>query len=135
MRIALVQANQKWEDKSANFIHYEKLLSNVNGVDLILLPEMFNTSFSIKPEKLAEEMNNSKSIEWLKKKARKIDFLDGYNISFENWRISLRVSNTEPVVRLNVESKNRPELVSQKVNEIEGLLFDGFDQLLDNNKV
>ena len=72
MRIALVQADQKWEDKSANFIHYEILLSNINEVDLIVLPEMFNTSFSIKPKKLAEEMNNSKSIEWLKKKAKQI---------------------------------------------------------------
>ncbi len=71
MRIAIVQADQKWEDKSANFSHYENLLSTVNEVDLILLPEMFNTSFSIKPKKLAEEMNNSKSIEWLRKQANK----------------------------------------------------------------
>ena len=43
MKVALVQADQKWEDKSANFIHFENLLSTVSGVDLILLPEMFNT--------------------------------------------------------------------------------------------
>ena len=71
MKVALVQADQKWEDKSANFIHFENLLSTVSGVDLILLPEMFNTSFSIKPKKLAEDFNNSKSIEWLKKQAKK----------------------------------------------------------------
>jgi len=70
MKVALVQADQKWEDKSANFIHFENLLSTVSGVDLILLPEMFNTSFSIKPKKLAEDFNNSKSIEWLKKQAK-----------------------------------------------------------------
>ena len=40
MKVALVQADQKWEDKSANFIHYENLLSTVSGVDLILFPEM-----------------------------------------------------------------------------------------------
>ena len=72
LRVALVQADQKWEDKSANFRLYEKLLSKLNEVDLILLPEMFNTSFSIKPKQLAEEMNNSKSVEWLKKKAKKM---------------------------------------------------------------
>ncbi|MCO5260347.1 MAG: nitrilase family protein [Crocinitomicaceae bacterium] len=64
--ITLVQANQIWEDKAANFKNYELLLANLGNTDLILLPEMFNTGFSMNAEKLAEQMDNSPSIEWLK---------------------------------------------------------------------
>lgn len=69
LRITLVQANQIWEDKTANFSNYERLLSTVKETDLILLPEMFNTGFSMKAPVLAEKMSDSESIEWLRKLA------------------------------------------------------------------
>ncbi|GIV02353.1 MAG: phosphomannomutase [Fimbriimonadales bacterium] len=46
------------------------------------------------------------------------DWTDGLSLAFENWRFNLRPSNTEPVVRLNVESKGDPDLVKEKVDEI-----------------
>lgn len=67
LNITLVQANQIWEDKSANFRNYERLLSDVSETDLILLPEMFNTGFSMSAPDLAEKMEHSESIGWLKK--------------------------------------------------------------------
>ncbi|NVK20910.1 MAG: phosphomannomutase CpsG [Kangiellaceae bacterium] len=51
-----------------------------------------------------------------------IDKLDGISMEFENWRFNLRKSNTEPVVRLNVESKANQELMKQKTKEILDLL-------------
>ncbi len=69
LNITLVQANQIWEDKSANFQNYERLLAEITNTDLILLPEMFNTGFSMNASDLAEKMENSESIEWLKKTA------------------------------------------------------------------
>lgn len=66
LNITLVQANQIWEDKPANFSNYERLLSDVKKTDLILLPEMFNTGFSMNASALAEKMEDSVSIEWLK---------------------------------------------------------------------
>lgn len=66
LNITLVQANQIWEDKPANFSNYERLLSDVEKTDLILLPEMFNTGFSMNASALAEKMKDSVSIEWLK---------------------------------------------------------------------
>lgn len=70
LTITLVQADQIWEDKPANFSNYEKLLSAIDDTDLILLPEMFNTGFSMNAAALAEKMNNSESIEWLKQLAK-----------------------------------------------------------------
>lgn len=65
LKVALVQANQIWENKTANFENYLSLLKNVNA-DLILLPEMFQTGFSMNTKEMAENWANSSSIEWLK---------------------------------------------------------------------
>lgn len=51
----------------------------------------------------------------------KIDKLDGISIEFPEWRFNLRASNTEPLVRLNVEAKSQ-ELVQEKVKELEDLI-------------
>ncbi len=64
LKVALVQANQVWEDKLANFENYTVLLKNVD-VDLIVLPEMFQTGFSMNTTKLAEEWQKSPSVDWL----------------------------------------------------------------------
>lgn len=65
LRIALVQAHQVWEDKQANLENFSSLLAEIDHVDLILLPEMFQTGFSMNAEQLAEEMSDSSSIQWL----------------------------------------------------------------------
>jgi predicted amidohydrolase len=46
--------------------HFSSLLAEIDQVDLILLPEMFQTGFSMNAEQLAEEMSDSESIKWLK---------------------------------------------------------------------
>lgn len=47
-----------------------------------------------------------------------IDETDGINIEHDEWRFNLRCSNTEPVVRLNVESKGDIELMNKKTEEL-----------------
>jgi len=69
LKVTLVQANQLWEDKPGNFSNYEKLLKEVD-TDLIVLPEMFNTGFSMNTEQLAENANESESIRWLQRIAQ-----------------------------------------------------------------
>lgn len=54
--------------------------------------------------------------------AKVIDKTDGISLEFDDWRFNLRMSNTEPVVRLNVESRNDPVLLNQKTTEILALL-------------
>ncbi|MDK6768115.1 phosphomannomutase, partial [Klebsiella aerogenes] len=50
--------------------------------------------------------------------AMNIDNTDGISIEYPDWRFNLRSSNTEPVVRLNVESRGDRDLMVQKTNEI-----------------
>ena len=57
-----------------------------------------------------------------KDKAEGEDRTDGISLSFGNWRFNLRCSNTEPVVRLNVESKGDKALVDEKTKEIFAIL-------------
>lgn len=52
----------------------------------------------------------------------KIDRIDGLSIDFDNWRFNLRGSNTEPVIRLNVETRGDAELMKQKTAEILALV-------------
>jgi phosphomannomutase len=47
-----------------------------------------------------------------------IDHTDGLSIEFPDWRFNLRTSNTEPVVRLNVESRGDQALMSRKTEEL-----------------
>ncbi|MDF1766319.1 MAG: phosphomannomutase [Gammaproteobacteria bacterium] len=47
-----------------------------------------------------------------------IDETDGLSLSFSAWRFNLRLSNTEPVVRLNVESRNDEALMREKTEEL-----------------
>ncbi|MGE0001996.1 MAG: phosphomannomutase, partial [Fimbriimonadaceae bacterium] len=51
-----------------------------------------------------------------------VDRTDGLSMEFADWRFNLRASNTEPVTRLNVESRGDIGLVEQKVAEIEAVL-------------
>jgi len=54
--------------------------------------------------------------------AQLIDNTDGISMEFSYWRFNLRSSNTEPVVRLNVESKGNIELMNEKTQEVLMLL-------------
>ena len=51
-----------------------------------------------------------------------IDHTDGLSMTFDDWRFNLRMSNTEPVVRLNVESRGDEALMNAKTQEILALM-------------
>lgn len=46
------------------------------------------------------------------------DLVDGLSVAYENWRFNVRVSNTEPVMRLNVETKGDKDLLKEKTAEL-----------------
>ena len=52
------------------------------------------------------------------KNAEGLDFTDGLSIEFADWRFNLRGSNTEPLVRLNVESRGNEALMREKTQEL-----------------
>ena len=56
------------------------------------------------------------------KGAESVDFTDGLSIEYRDWRFNLRGSNTEPLVRLNVESRGNEALMREKTQELLALL-------------
>ena len=54
--------------------------------------------------------------------AESVDFTDGLSMEFGQWRFNLRGSNTEPLVRLNVESRGSEDLMREKTAEILALI-------------
>ncbi|MDQ2078054.1 phosphomannomutase CpsG [Marinimicrobium sp. ABcell2] len=61
-------------------------------------------------------------LEHYRSEAKNIDETDGISMEFDKWRFNLRMSNTEPVVRLNAESRGDAKLVQEKTNEVLALL-------------
>lgn len=57
--------------------------------------------------------------------APEVDRTDGLGLAFAQWRMNVRASNTEPLLRLNVESRGDMALVEEKVREVEGLIAAG----------
>ncbi|WP_049246492.1 phosphomannomutase/phosphoglucomutase [Morganella morganii] len=51
-----------------------------------------------------------------------VDRTDGLSMEFHDWRFNVRSSNTEALLRLNVEAKNDKDIVSNKVKEIEAII-------------
>ena len=50
--------------------------------------------------------------------AKAVEYVDGLSMSFNDWRFNLRMSNTEPLVRLNVESVGDEALMLEKTDEL-----------------
>ena len=54
--------------------------------------------------------------------AAAVEHVDGLSMEFEDWRFNLRASNTEPLVRLNVESRGNPDLMKTRTEELLALI-------------
>jgi len=73
LKIALIQADLVWENPIQNRINFsEKINSISEAFDLIILPEMFTSGFTMNAEKIAETMDGE-TITWLKKIAKEKD--------------------------------------------------------------
>ena len=70
--IALVQTTLVWHDCKANHAHFEELLDQARGADLVILPEMFTTGFSMDSETLAEP-EHGVTAKWLINQAKRIN--------------------------------------------------------------
>lgn len=53
-----------------------------------------------------------------KPESRHVDYTDGISMEFDQWRFNLRSSNTEPVIRLNVESRHDAALMREKTSDL-----------------
>ena len=67
LTFTIIQTYLHWEDKAANLQMLEQKINSMqHPTQIIVLPEMFNTGFSMKPEEFAEDMNGP-TIEWMKR--------------------------------------------------------------------
>lgn len=90
LTVCLVQCTLAWEQPERNRQHIEQLLDTINGnakdctegrVDLIVLPEMFNTGFSMSGQAIAETADGP-TLKWLQEQARKFDCAIAGSIAF-----------------------------------------------------
>ena len=66
LTFTLIQTNLQWEDKAANLQMLEAKINSIQKTEVVVLPEMFSTGFSMKPEQFAETMEGP-TVEWMKK--------------------------------------------------------------------
>jgi omega-amidase len=70
MKIALIQSDLVWENPQGNRINFEAKIDEISfDIDLIVLPEMFSTGFTMKASEMAETMQGE-TIQWMKKIAQ-----------------------------------------------------------------
>ena len=66
MKVTIIQTHLFWEDREKNLAHFDTLIDKINEpTDLIVLPEMFTTGFTMNPKKYAESADGE-TLEWLK---------------------------------------------------------------------
>jgi predicted amidohydrolase len=71
LKVTIIQTDLVWENIAANLANLEKQLQTISEpTDLILLPEMFTTGFSMKSEVLAETIDG-KTMQWMARQAQK----------------------------------------------------------------
>lgn len=68
LTISLIQADLYWEQIDANLAMFEELIWSIDKTDLVVLPEMFTTGFSMNAEKLAEP-SGGKTFKWMRQMA------------------------------------------------------------------
>jgi phosphomannomutase len=76
---------------------------------------------NFKVEDAQTVINRIENYNW--QESFKINRIDGIDMVFEQWRLSIRSSNTEPVIRLNVESRQDEELLLKQLAIVKSLIY------------
>lgn len=70
LKIALIQSHLVWENPKQNRDNFTKKINNISeAIDIIILPEMFTTGFTMAAEKVAESMDGD-TVNWMKQMAK-----------------------------------------------------------------
>lgn len=72
LKVTLVQQNIAWENPAQNRANLDRLFSGIGDTDVVVLPEMFTTGFTMNPSPLAETMDGE-TVRWMKDKARSLN--------------------------------------------------------------
>lgn len=83
LKITTIQTSLHWEQVDENLFHFSKMMDGVEASDIIVLPEMFTTGFTMNPEKLGEE-HGGKGLQWMQQKAKEKDAIIVGSISVKD---------------------------------------------------
>jgi predicted amidohydrolase len=101
----LIQADLLWEDPAGNREQFDKKIGKIKDADLIILPEMFTSGFTMNPKPVAEKMNGE-SVNWMMKKAaEKNALLTGSLIIEENNKYYNRLITAFPDGKISFYDK------------------------------
>jgi predicted amidohydrolase len=70
LHISILQEALHWENPSANIALFTEKIAALGATDLIILPEMFLTGFSMSAERLAENADDSPTLRWMQQQAQ-----------------------------------------------------------------
>ncbi len=106
LTVTLIQSELAWEDIDANLAMFDDKINSIDAPgDLVVLPEMFSTGFSMNAPDLAESMDG-KTVTWMRQKARQINTtLAGSVIVRDNGRFFNRMLLANPDGRLDSYDK------------------------------
>ena len=97
----------------------EKKLSELVKDRQQKFPSSGEINFTMKkPEKMIEKI-----LKYFQNQYLYYDYFDGLSLVFEDWRFNLRISNTEPLVRLNIETKENLDLLNHRIEELSKILI------------
>ncbi len=66
LSVTIIQPDLFWEEKAANFRMFEEKIDKIHRTEVVILPEMFSTGFSMQPEKFAEKMDGE-TVGWMRR--------------------------------------------------------------------
>ncbi len=106
LTIAIIQSNLVWENPIQNRLDFYRKLSDIkDSIDLIILPEMFTTGFTMNPNIVSENMQGN-TIEWMKQIAKeKKAALTGSIVISENNEYYNRLLFVEPSGKIHYYDK------------------------------
>lgn len=99
-------------------------LMSVEGKKLSQLVDEMISNYPCSGEINTTLDNPQKKLEEIKSKYAdgEVDYTDGVSVNYPDWRFNVRLSNTEPLIRLNVESKADKVLMEEKTKELLDLI-------------
>ncbi|WP_372768505.1 amidohydrolase [Lutibacter sp.] len=106
LKVVIIQANLVWENPIQNRLNFTEKINQIKEqVDLIILPEMFTTGFSMQPQKIGDTMHGE-TVKWMRKIASEKDTaITGSVIIFENNNFYNRFLFVHPSGEINFYDK------------------------------
>lgn len=105
LKIIGIQADLVWENPQKNLAFFEEKIKQLEQIDLVVLPEMFTTGFTMNPENVAETMNGI-SVSWMQKIALKKQLaITGSLVIIENDKFYNRLLFVHPSGRIEYYTK------------------------------